>query len=558
MCSKTPSRFRAGPVLTVLAFVALSGLLAAACGDSSGKSTSTDQSSNITVKPGGEPRSGGRVTFGVEAEVDGFNPTANRWAISGYTVGAAVFDPLAAYDADGQWQPYLAQSFTPSADLRTWTIAMRPGVAFSNGQPVDAAAVAKDLNIVRKDVLTGAALANMASVDVDPTDPMKVIVTTVDPWATMPAILASQVGYIAAPAQLEAPKPDSSSKPIGSGPFVQKEWIPDNHWAGTRNPTYWRTDEAGNRLPYLDSVEFRPIVDPTSRVNALLSGDIQLMHTTDWASIDKLRSEAASGSVQIVTDTSESEEAFVMFNTSKAPVDDVRVRRALALCTDVPALLVVSETPADRIADSQFAADTPYYADTNFPTGDVAAGTALIDQYKAEKGDVSLTLTTTPVPAYMNTIALLAQQWARCGVTVQQTTLEQSKFISDAVTGQYQADLWRQFGGPDPDGNYTWWTSRNATGPLTLNTSRLADPQIDAAIDAARSSADPAVRKKAYADLQKRQTELAPYVWISHQQWVIGAARNVRNIGNVTLPDGRPAMPVVSGIFRLTQTWVES
>jgi peptide/nickel transport system substrate-binding protein len=554
MGSKTRLKFSAVPV----ALVFVLGLVLAACGGSTASPSSSDAATDITVKPSGDPKPGGSVTFAVEAETEGFNPTANRWAISGYMVGAAVFDPLAAYDVNGQWQPYLAQSFTPSADFRTWTITMRPNVSFSNGQPVDGAAVTKDLNIVRKDVLTGAALANMASVDVDPANPMQVIVKTIDPWATMPAILASQVGYIAAPAQLDAPKADASGKPIGSGPFVQKEWIPDNHWAGTRNPTYWRTDSSGNKLPYLDSVEFRPIVDPTSRVNALLSGDIQLLHTTDWASIDKLHSEAQSGSVQIVTDTSESEEAFVMLNTSKAPVDDVRVRRALALCTDAAALLVVSETPADRIADSQFEASSPYYADTNFPDNDVAAGTDLINQYKAEKGDVSLTLTTTPVPAYMNTIALLAQQWARCGVNVQQTTLEQSTFIANAVTGQYQADLWRQFGGPDPDGNYVWWTSKNATGPITLNAARLADPQIDAAIDKARASADPDVRKQAYADLQKRQTELVPYIWISHQQWAIGAAENVRNIGNVSLPDGQPAMPIVSGAFRLTQTWIDN
>jgi peptide/nickel transport system substrate-binding protein len=541
----------------VTALLVVSGLMLAACGGSSSKVQTSDEATDITVGSSGAPKDGGSVVFAVEAETDGFNPTADRWAISGTMVGAAVFDPLAAFDADGHWQPYLAQSFTPSADFRTWTIGLRPNVTFSNGEPVDGAAVAKDLNIVRKDVLTGAALANMASVAVDPADPMRVIVTTTDPWASLPSILASQVGYIAAPAQLDAPKPDSSRKPIGSGPFAQKEWIPDNHWSGTRNPTYWRTDDAGNRLPYLDSVEFRPIVDPQSRLNALLSGDIQMMHTIDWTVIAKLRSEAQAGSVQTVTDTSEPEESFVMLNTAKAPLDDIRVRKGLALCTDPNGALVVSDTPPDRLADSQFVKDSRYYADTNFPTNDVAAGKALISQYKAEKGDVSITLSTTPVTTYMNVIALLAQQWAQCGVTVQQSTEEQSKFIADAVTGQYQADLWRQFGGVDPDANYVWWTSKNATGPLALNAARLSDPQIDAALDRARATDDVAIRTQAYAALQQRQTELVPYIWISHTQWVIGAAKNVRNIGNVTLPDGSAANPMAGGAFRLTQTWLD-
>jgi len=64
---------------------------------------------------------------------------------------------------------------------------------------------------------------------------------------------------------------------------VQKEWIPGDRWVGTKNADYWRSDDEGNKLPYLDSVEFRPIVDPQTRVSALLSGDIDMMQTTALA-----------------------------------------------------------------------------------------------------------------------------------------------------------------------------------------------------------------------------------------------------------------------------------
>lgn len=137
------------------------------------------------------------------------------------------------------------------------------------------------------------------------------------------------------------------------------------------------------------------------------------------------------------------------------------------------------------------------------------------------------------------------------------TTSEQSKFVSDAVTGNYTVNFWRQFAASDPDGDYVWWTGKNASGPLTLNIARLNDPQINAALDKARASNDPAVRKQAYADMQKRQTELAPYIWIAHSQWAIGAAKNVRNLTNQTLPDGQAALPFQRGEVRLTQTWVE-
>lgn len=550
MQQRTGIRRWAPVVAAVMAF----GLIAAACGGSS-SSNSSGTTSDVTIKASGAPKAGGSIKFGVEAESDGLNPTSNRWAISGYMVGNAVFDPIAAYDASGKAVAYLAKEFVPSADFKTWTIELRPGVTFSDGSPVNGDAVAKSLNTVRKDPLTGAALANMATVTA--TSATSVTVTTTDPWASMPAVLTTQVGFIVAPAQLDAAPPANSRQPIGSGPFVQKEWVPDNRWVGTKNPNYWRSDDKGNKLPYLDSVEFRPIVDPQQRVNALLSGDITMMHTTDWPAINKLQSEAQAGNIQFVADNTETEESFVMFNTAKAPLDNVKVREGLKLCTDPAAIAVINETPADRQADSQFTADSPWHIDTGFKTNDPAAGKALLDEVKASSGPISITLTTTPIPANTNTTALIKQQWEACGVSVTTTTLEQSAFISSAVTGNYQANLWRQFAASDPDGDYVWWTGKNATGPLTLNIARLNDPQINAALDKARASADETVRKQAYADLQKRQTELVPYIWLAHTQWAIGAAKNVRNLVNQTLPDGQAALPFQRGEVRLTQTWVE-
>jgi ABC-type transport system substrate-binding protein len=541
------------------ALIATLGLGVAACGSSSPEAAVKEGSTtDITVAASGAPASGGSVTFGLEAESDGFNPTSNRWAASGYMVANAVFDSLAAFDADGNVQPYLAESFTPSTDFRTWRITMRPGITFTNGQALDGAAVAKDLNAVRADALTGAALANLTSVDVDPADPMTVVLVAADPWASLPSTLSGQIGFIAAPAQLDAPKPASSNQPIGTGPFMQKEWVPDNHWSGTRNPNYWRTDAKGTKLPYLDSIEFRPVVDPQTRVSALLSGDLDMMVVSEWGSINRLRSESASGNAQIVYDRGESEEALLLINTSKAPLDDVRVRRALALCTDINPVLAASETPAAYVADSQFAKDSPFYVDTKFPRNDVAAGTALIDEVKAQTGgDVTVTLTTNPVPTYLAITSLLAEQWNRCGITVQQQSEEQSKFVADAVTGKLGIALWRQFGGDDPDVNYVWWTGRNASGLLALNAARLKDPQIDAALDRARASADVNVRKEAYAELQRRQTELVPYIWLSHAQWAIGAGTKIRNIGSITLPGGGDSRPFGGGVFRLTEVWID-
>ena len=544
-------------IVSVVAAVAAVALFASSCSSSGSSSggNSASSTSDITVKATGAPTAGGSVKFALEADSDGFNPTTNRWAVSGHMVGSAVFDPLSAYDENGKAQPYLAKSFTPSADFKSWTIELRPNVNFSNGTPVDAVAVAKSLNAMKKDVLVGIALANIASVVAS--GPLSVTVTTIDPDASLPAALTTQVGYVVSPAQLDAAPPANTRSPIGSGPFIQKEWVPDNRWSGTKNPNYWRSDAKGNKLPYLDSLEFRPITDPQNRVNALLAGDVNIIHTTDFPAMAKLRSEAQSGAVQVVFDQTETEESFVIFNTSKAPLDDVRVREGLKLCTDPAAILVINDTPADRAANSQFTKDSPWYFDAGFKTNDPAAGKALIEKVKAEKGPISLNLATTPVPANVNTTALIKQQWEACGVSVTTTTTEQSKFILDLATGNYQANLSRQFSGTDPAVDYVWWTGKNATGPLALNFARLNDPEINAALDKGRGSPDVTVRKEAYATVQKRQTALVPYIWLAHSQWALGAAKNIRNFTSMTLPDGAKAQPFQGGIVKLTETWIE-
>ncbi|MCU0312119.1 MAG: ABC transporter substrate-binding protein [Acidimicrobiales bacterium] len=541
------------------ALVVASGL--AACGGSTSPTEDAASTAvDVTIAPSGPPRPGGSITYALEAESDGFNPTSSRWAVSGYTVAGAVFDPLAAYDESGVARPYLAESFTPSSDFLTWTVAVRPDVRFHNGEVLDGAAVKKSLDAAIASPLVGASLANVAGITVDPARPLELVVTMREPWAVFPSVLTGQPGYIAAPAQLDAPAPDNTRVPIGTGPFVVESWTPDKSWTGTRNPDYWRRDADGTQLPYLDAVEFVPVTDAASRTAALLNGDVQLAHTYDWPAIRELRAAADEGRVQLVVDVGPGEEGFVIFNTARPPLDDVRVRRPLAQCTNRDEFLAVSQVPPEQAATSQFAPSSPWFEpDAGFPAFDQAAGSAAITELEAEKGPLRVELNSVPAPETQTQIQVIATQWEACGVDVDLKATEQSAFIADMVSGNYSANLSRQFGATDPDGDYVWWIGRNAApiGSFALNFARLADARVDDALDRGRATDDVEARTRAYADLQRRQSELVPYVWLSHIQWVVGGANDVRNIGNQTLPDGEPARTISNGNVRLTETWLE-
>ena len=134
------------------------------------------------------------------------------------------------------------------------------------------------------------------------------------------------------------------------------------------------------------------------------------------------------------------------------------------------------------------------------------------------------------------------------------------------IRDSYQANLWRQFGAPDPDADFLWWTSANAgkgdgTPELTLNIARHKSPCVDAALKDGREKPDLADRKKAYAALQQCQADEVPYVWLDHSLWVVGASTKVRGITNGPLPDGSASLPIggagdFGGVTRLTQTWL--
>lgn len=544
-------------------------LVAAACGgstseDGAGDAGTTGTTSvDVTVAPSGDPKPGGRVIMGLEAENSGFDATNDRWAISGIMQAQTLYDPLSAYDAEGEIQPYLAEAFEPSEDFLTWTIVLRPGIRFTNGEALDGKAVADFLSAIAASTLTGGALKNMASAEPDPSDPLKVIVKMKAPWAQFPTVLVGQAGMVPAPEQLAAAKAGdkekASRRPIGTGPFVLQEWIPDNRFVATRNPDYWRTDERGNPLPYLDAVEFRPIIEVDARVAALKAGDITMMHTSSQRAIRQLRQEAAQGRIQVVEDRGENEETFIMLNTSVPPFDNVLARRAVAYATDTGPYFAVTQGDPSLATDSAFGKDSPFYFDSDFPTYDPQKAAELVQQYEAETGQpLAFELGTTPVTENEQVVTLFAEQYKAVGMDVTVKTTEQGQFIVDAATGQYQANLWRQFGAPDPDGDYVWWNKANASGPLTLNFARFANDELTEALDTARASADPEVRKEAYATVQRIWADQVPYVWLNTTTWMIGAANDVRNIGNVTLPDGQPSLPFQSGSFRLTQTWIDA
>ena len=525
--------------------------LLAAC--SSGGSGGTATSANTGVSTA-TPKPGGSITFGTEAEIDGFDPTMNRWDATGYLYAHTVYDTLAALDANGNVKPGLAQSITPNSDYTKWTITIRPNVLFHDGSALTAAAVKTNLDAVRTALLTAPGLTTISSVDV--TDPMTVVVSMKSPWVPFPNILTTQGGgFVVEPRTLLSGQ--AQNHPVGTGPFVFGQWVPNDHYTSSKNPHYWRSG-----LPYLDRITFKPIIDPQSRENSLKSGSIDIMHSSDTQNLVDLRGDSSFVTIDDTKQSFEPDMDFVLLNTAVAPMDDLRVRQALAYSIDKQKVINTVYNGVPPQSFGPFVQGSPYYAPTGYPDYNLSKAQSLVKQYEADHGGqpISFQLGSINSPKLLEFNQLVQAMWKQAGIQSQITQIEQAQIILNALQGKFQAYSWRQFGATDPDINYIWWSIPNAApvGALAANFARNKDPQVQQALDTGRTNPDPSTRATAYQTVGSRFGADVPYLWTNRNIWMVSAKPSVQNFNGPTLPDGGRALGLIDGFISTTQIWVSS
>ena len=550
------SRARSRRVAAAAIVVAVA-LLAGAC--QSGVDTSTG-SADVAASPENKgivestdkPVTGGKIVYGLVAETNGWNPGANQWAASGLQVAHAIFDTLTAFDDQGEIHPFLAEHYEASADLTEWTFTLRAGIRFSNGRPVTADAVVRNQRYLQKSAITGGAYYYTESFAVK--DERTFTVKTRQPWASFPMVFSTQVGVVADPDWLES---NDGLRPVGTGPFVLKEWELGHKLIASKNPDYWQHDAEGTALPYLDTVEFRVLTDDDSRGAALKASDIDVMESYSGLQVQSFQ---RLDDYQVLADTKgEKEEMFIQLNVMAAPLDDPDARRALAYATDKAAVIDVMTGGFNEPANGPFARSSPWFADSGYPQYDPAKAKELVEQVKARHGgSFAFTFTGAAQQESTKLQQLLQQQWQEVGIDVTLESVEQAALIIKVVSGQYQATSWLQFGAPNPTLDSVWWAPEIVTTPpdFTLNFARNKDEQIGVAMKAARATADPAAFRAQMAILQQRLAADIPYLWLYHQEMAVIASKRLVNLKNWKLPDGTAGIALNQGAHPLYQVWL--
>ncbi|HET7718363.1 MAG TPA: ABC transporter substrate-binding protein, partial [Acidimicrobiales bacterium] len=366
------------------------------------------------------------------------------------------------------------------------------------------------------------------------------VVPMKSPWTTFPVYLSGQIGYMASPTWLAAVEAGTADEaaPVGTGPFVFESYEPGGTFAANKNPDYWRASEG---LPHLDRVEMRVFVDVQSRVNALLEGAVDMIHTSNGTFTADLRDEDG---LEIFETDDYGETSYLLINNRDELMSDVRVRRALALATDNEAI------SRDRTAGVQPPANGPfsptqvgYLEDSGYPAYDLEAAIALVEEYEAENGPIEVQFDTTNDPYNRETNEFIAASWQAAGIDVTINTVEQGQFILNALTGQFQVFGWRNHGGVNPDSQRVWWHSETATQALALNFGGIQDPDIDAQLDAVRSTTDPAEQQEAAEEINRIFAEQVYNIWNTWTVWGLPHLPTVHGIEDFEFPDGGGTIP---------------
>ena len=310
-------RFRA----TALTIVALTFI--AACG---GGDTAAKRGSIVDSRDTYDPRS--------------FDPALSTDVPTGRAVGY-VFEGLTRFSPDAQVEPALASSWTVSPDGRIWRFTLRQNVKFHDGSTFTAQHVVSSFTRVldpktrggrgwplfpiqgATDFAAGKA-TSISGIRIE--NDSTVVITLTEPFAIFPKLLAMPVASIV-PATVAA---DFGEKPIGTGPWKLAEWKHDDFVRFVRNNRYWGT------RPLQDTLIARVIPDPSTAVAEFESGNVDILYipeaeTRQWEQTEEKKSLLQAAPVLRLW--------YVAMNTTRGPLADVRVRRAINHAIDTKAIL---------------------------------------------------------------------------------------------------------------------------------------------------------------------------------------------------------------------------
>ena len=429
------------------------------------------------------PKRGGklRVAGATAAATDTLDP-AKQSNQTDYSRCNMLYNGLTWLDGSLTPQPALAESFT-TKDAKTWVFTLRKGVTFHDGKPLTPADVVFSISRHKDPATASKAKVLADQIDsVRATGPNEVTIVLTTPNADLPVILGTFHFHIVKDGTTDF------ATGIGTGPFKLKEFKPGVRSVAVRNDNYWKPGK-----PYLDEIEFVGIGDESARVNALLSGGMDLVGSVNPRSVAR------------VTGTP----GYAVFKTQSGQYSDLIMRLDMAPGSNPDFVLAMKylfdrEQMRKTIALEQAVAanDQPIDPTNRFYFAGLPQRP--FDPEKAkfhfQKAGVSgpIPVVASPAALYSVEMALVMQQTAKSiGVD-----LDVKRMPADGYWSNHWLNSAVGFGNINPRPSADILLTQFFKSDAQWNESRWKNPKFDQLLVAARAETDLAKRKQMYADMQ--------------------------------------------------------
>ncbi|GAA0995764.1 ABC transporter substrate-binding protein [Acrocarpospora macrocephala] len=381
--------------------LATTSLLLAGCSGGGGGKTASAPSQGATAPgiargfvqndaPAGEPVQGGTLTYALGVEVDNLDPATEFGAGSaGGSELAALYDSLVRYDAtSGKYLPQLAEKLEANDDNTEWTVTLRDGVKFTDGTPLDAAAV--KFSVERYIAAKGGWAGFMDdALDSVTADGMTAVFKLSRPWADFPFMLAQAPGNIVSPAGVKKFGEEFVRNPVGAGPFKLERWSPGEELVLSANPDYW------NGKPYLDTLRFVPVATPQALGDLMNTQGADAAFLTSPQVIRTVLDGKFGGYVDLMNTGS-----ILLINNGigdkPRPGEDVRVRQAIAHAIDAKVIDQRVNSGQGLPGTEIFQSSSRWANSVGGPAFDQAKAKDLLAQAKAAGFDGKLVMVTPP------------------------------------------------------------------------------------------------------------------------------------------------------------------
>lgn len=413
-------------------------------------------SSSVSHAAPAATKTGGEAIIGINEAFAGFCFTAlvaGPAVSASSTINEALFTRTTAGEAIG----LLASGATSTADFKTWTITLRPGISYTNGQAFNADSVIENLDYMRgakyKFPITNAwtlggqvtSLANVIAVR--KVDDLTLAVDLFRPQNDFPESIAFPTFSMRASAQL-ASATTCASTPIGTGPYIWQS-SSNSELVVTKNPNYWRTDptKPNVKLPYLDKLSFIVVSEASQRAAAVRTKTIDAALFSGGSDNTFIKDLSQRKSLVKVYKTPVRYYPSIWLNQGNGgPFSDLNARLAVVNCVDRANFNKVRLKGGGVVPTSAVGTANVMYNKAGFTPFNVTKSKGYVASYLAAnpgKTKLEFTMPVDPSTQNQNNAKFLQTTFAACGITMNILTEAQPVWLSkalNALTGKNAYD----------------------------------------------------------------------------------------------------------------------